>query len=206
MGELNIFDLSGYIDKYGLSVFVETGTLHGAGIDHAKKYRFEKIYSIEIDDDLYERAANKYADDDRVEILHGSSHEKIKELVSIDANIFFWLDAHFPSADCGKKKYLDEQNLEKRSPLVTEINEIKIRCGAYNDVILADDLWLYNEHYKHLIGDINSHMKSLGQNVTRKELVGDTDDSFFYDAFQNTHNIDIIKVSQGYVLITPKDN
>lgn len=206
MGELNIFDLSGYIEKYSLSVFIETGTLHGDGIDHAKKYNFNKIYSIEIDDELYEKAVNKYSEDNRVEILHGSSHERIQDLVSIDANIFFWLDAHFPSADCGKKKYLDENDIEKRSPLVTEINTIKTRCGKYSDVIIADDLWLYNENYKHLIGDINSHMKSLGQNITRQQLVGDADDSFFYDAFQNTHNIDIITVNQGYVLITPKDN
>lgn len=205
MGDLNIFDLTDFIDKHNLSIFVETGTLHGDGIDHAKKYNFDKIYSIEIDDELYYRAVTKYENDDRVSILHGSSHEMIEQLISLDGNIFFWLDAHFPGADCGKRTYLDEQDIEKRMPLVTEVNLIKTRCKKFTDVILADDYWLYSDEYKDRIGDIESHMKSIGQNITKYELVGNTNSKFFYEAFSETHNLQVIPVHQGFMLITPKE-
>ena len=171
MGDLRIFNLRELKEKFNLKYFVETGTLFGEGVDHALNHGFDDVYSIEIDKELYDRAITKYAFNAGVNIIHGSSHEKIKDLLSLDGNCLFWLDAHFPSADCNKKSYTDEKDMEIRAPLQTEIELLSQRKNKYKDVIIADDFWLYNTEHKYESGDIESHMRSIGQNITRKELV-----------------------------------
>lgn len=205
MGDLRIFNLKELKDKFRLKYFIETGTLFGEGVDHALNQGFEDIYSIEIDDDLYERAITKYAYNGGVNIIHGSSHEKIKDLLGLDGNCLFWLDAHFPGADCHKKLYTDEKDMEIRAPLQTEIELIAQRKNKYKDVIIADDFWLYNTEHQYESGDIETHMKSIGQNITRQELVGNVNDRFFYEAFEDTHNLKVLYNHQGYIIITPKE-
>ena len=204
MGDLRIFNLRELKEKFNLKYFVETGTLFGEGVDHALNHGFDDVYSIEIDKELYDRAITKYAFNAGVNIIHGSSHEKIKELFSLDGNCLFWLDAHFPSADCNKKSYTDEKDMEIRAPLQTEIELLSQRKNKYKDVIIADDFWLYNTEHKYESGDIESHMRSIGQNITREELVGDVNDRFFYDNFSDTHDLQIIANHQGYMIISPK--
>lgn len=204
MGDLRIFNLRELKEKFNLKYFVETGTLFGEGVDHALNHGFDDVYSIEIDKELYDRAITKYAFNAGVNIIHGSSHEKIKDLLSLDGNCLFWLDAHFPSADCNKKSYTDEKDMEIRAPLQTEIELLSQRKNKYKDVIIADDFWLYNTEHKYESGDIESHMRSIGQNITREELVGDVNDRFFYDNFSDTHDLQIIANHQGYMIISPK--
>ena len=204
MGDLRIFNLRELKEKFNLKYFVETGTLFGEGVDHAFNHGFDDVYSIEIDTELYDRAITKYAFNAGVNIIHGSSHEKIKDLLSLDGNCLFWLDAHFPSADCNKKSYTDEIDMEIRAPLQTEIELLSQRKNKYKDVIIADDFWLYNTEHKYESGDIESHMRSIGQNITRKELVGDVNDRFFYDNFSDTHDLQIVANHQGYMIISPK--
>jgi len=55
MGDLRIFNLQNYKLKYNINTFVETGTLHGDGVDCAKEF-FTSIHSIEIDKELAEKA------------------------------------------------------------------------------------------------------------------------------------------------------
>ena len=204
MGDLRIFNLRELKEKFNLKYFVETGTLFGEGVDHALSHGFDDVYSIEIDKELYDRAITKYAFNAGVNIFHGSSHEKIKDLLSLDGNCLFWLDAHFPSADCNKKSYTDEKDMEIRAPLQIEIELLSQRKNKYKDVIIADDFWLYNTEHKYESGDIESHMRSIGQNITREELVGDVNDRFFYDNFSDTHDLQIIANHQGYMIISPK--
>ena len=204
MGDLRIFNLRELKEKFNLKYFVETGTLFGEGVDHALNHGFDDVYSIEIDKELYDRAITKYAFNAGVNIIHGSSHEKIKDLLSLDGNCLFWLDAHFPSADCNKKSYIDEKDMEIRAPLQIEIELLSQRKNKYKDVIIADDFWLYNTEHKYESGDIESHMRSIGQNITREELVGDVNDRFFYDNFSDTHDLQIIANHQGYMIISPK--
>ena len=204
MGDLRIFNLRELKEKFNLKYFVETGTLFGEGVDHALNHGFDDVYSIEIDKELYDRAITKYAFNAGVNIIHGSSHEKIKDLLSLDGNCLFWLDAHFPSADCNKKSYTDEKDMEIRAPLQTEIELLSQRKNKYKDVIIADDFWLYNTEHKYESGDVESHMRRIGQNITRKELVGDVNDRFFYDNFSDTHDLQIVANHQGYMIISPK--
>ena len=94
--------------------------------------------------------------------------------------------------------------MEIRAPLQTEIELLSQRKNKYKDVIIADDFWLYNTEHKYESGDVESHMRSIGQNITRKELVGDVNDRFFYDNFSDTHDLQIVANHQGYMIISPK--
>ena len=44
MGAINRFDLNEIIEETGASYFVETGTLHGDGVDYALHFDFKKYF------------------------------------------------------------------------------------------------------------------------------------------------------------------
>ena len=205
MGDLNIFNLSDFKNKFNLKCFVETGTLYGKGIDYALLHGFEKIYSIEIDHELYLQACKKYEGNSKVNLINGSSHESLKKIIDIKENCLFWLDAHFPGADCKKRSYIDEKDMDVRAPLQIEIELISKRKNDKKDVIIADDLWLYNTTYNYEFGNVDDHMKKIGQNFTRQDLIGNTNDNFFYDCFSDTHDLEVVLKHQGFMVITPKE-
>ncbi len=81
--------------RFGLTVLVETGTLHGEMADTMKPY-FNRIYSIELGKDLYEKAKQRFEGDRRIEIIHGDSGTELGNLLPrIGQPALFWLDAHY---------------------------------------------------------------------------------------------------------------
>lgn len=195
MGDLRIFNLQDYKLKYNINTFVETGTLFGAGVDYAKEF-FTEIHSIEIDKELADKAIAKYKDDRGIFIHNGHSAEVLSSM-ELKGNTLFWLDAHFPGADAHKVSYDAEQNPEKRAPLEKELEIISKRVTYYKDVLIIDDMWLY-EDGNFEWGTLKNH---LGK--TRQELVG-KDSTFVYDLFGITHNIQKDYRHQGYFIITPR--
>jgi len=110
MGELNQHNLSAYIQKYGCSYFIETGTGIGTGLSFAIKHRFAEFISIEINRELFERAKSKFLEHKHVMILNESSIDGLNTAIdSLPDNdrILFWLDAHFPGADFQLGSYDD---------------------------------------------------------------------------------------------------
>lgn len=78
----------------GYRVFVETGTYLGETLSRAARI-FDRCYSVELSQELYARAKAKFSGP-RVEVVHGSSAEKLPELLRrIDQPAVIWLDAHF---------------------------------------------------------------------------------------------------------------
>ena len=202
MGDLRIFDLNKLKYQFGLTVFVETGTLFGAGVDYALE-TFDIVHSIEIDEDLVNQAKEKYKNNDKVTIHQGHSPTVLAELLlKLDGAILFWLDAHFPGADSHAAGYLDEKDMNKRLPLELELEAIKIHALAHNDVIIIDDMWLY-ESGDFEWGKIDNHLKNVNKlDITREELVGKNSD-FIYRIFQGTHEITNRYNHQGYYIIKP---
>src|SRR4030067_1054785 len=161
------------------------------------------LHSIEIDEELFIKASNRFKDFAKIKLHLGDSISVLSHLVPTLARSFFWLDAHFPSADCHKKKYNEEQDEKLRIPLKYEL-EI-IRNHVFNDVIIIDDLWLY-EDGPFEWGPFDEHSKQCGLGVTRKELMGEISSVFVYDLFSSTHIIEKIYKHQGYLILTTKDN
>jgi hypothetical protein len=224
MGYPWIVDIKALAEKYNLKYFVETGTLTGDTVDYVNSLGcFDKIFSVEIEPELYDLANKRFSSNDNVEILLGNSYEVLETeiLPQLDAPAFFWLDAHFPGADIklNGKKYTSETHVDTNCPLRRELDVIKKSpyhtstfdgingCSGQN-VILIDDAWIYTkQEVDGLFGvtkTIDQHMINIGQpEASLKNMLGDeVSDSFIYNSFPN-HQIGFITRSSGYFLITP---
>jgi hypothetical protein len=119
-----------YAKRFGTPVLVETGTYRGTTV-RAMRRHFARIYSIELDDGLYERARRRFATDRHVEILHGDSGVVLPSLLKrIDDSCLFWLDGHF--SDWGTARGATG------SPLRRELDAVLGRRHEH-DVVLIDD-------------------------------------------------------------------
>ena len=84
-----------YAQKYGLRTLVETGTYYGEMVA-AMKNRFDRIYSIEYNHQLAQRATKKFSRYSHIQILEGDSQQVIPEVLkSLTAPALFWLDAGY---------------------------------------------------------------------------------------------------------------
>jgi hypothetical protein len=84
-----------FAQKYGTRVFIEVGTYLGDMVA-AVCNDFERIYSIELSEDLFSRAAKKFAGYKHITILHGDSFQVLPEILRhIDVPCLFWLDGHY---------------------------------------------------------------------------------------------------------------
>ena len=84
-----------YAQKYDLHTLVETGTYYGEMVA-AMKNRFSRIYSVEYDHQLAQRAIKKFSRYSHIRILEGDSQQVIPELLqSLSAPALFWLDAGY---------------------------------------------------------------------------------------------------------------
>jgi len=119
-----------YADRHGLATLVETGTYRGGTID-ALRDRFTRIYSIELDDALYERARARFAHLRHVTILHGDSAQMLPEvLAQLGQPALFWLDGHYSGPGTAKGR--------RETPIVEEIRAVLAHPVA-GHVILVDD-------------------------------------------------------------------
>jgi len=204
MGDLKLFDLKNIKDKRNTNVLIETGTFRGEGTAYAAD-TFGEVHSIEIHDGLYNAAVAKFKDNDAVTIHHGNSLDILPDLLTtIDDNILFWLDAHFPGADCHEEAYDAEQNQSKRVPLSQELKLIHDSRDG-NDVIIVDDLWLY-EDGPFEWGSWDDHSKKHGFNVTRDELMHGESLTDIIELLSDTHDVQRRYEHQGYLIFTPTTN
>jgi len=119
-----------YADEYGLKVLVETGTYYGDMVE-AMLTNFERIYSIELSNELYENAKKKFKNEGRVKLIHGDSGTELGNLVDdLDQPTLFWLDGHYSAGVTAKG--------EEISPVIEELKHI-YNAEDKGHVILIDD-------------------------------------------------------------------
>jgi hypothetical protein len=119
-----------YSKKFGLNILVETGTLHGDMVEAMKK-DFEKIYSIELSKDLYEKAKTRFTGQDNVEIIQGDSSIELERLMDrINQPTLFWLDGHYSGGVTARG--------EKDTPIYDELRHI-LNAPDSGHVIIIDD-------------------------------------------------------------------
>lgn len=122
-----------YALRFHLKTLIETGTYLGDMID-AVGSQFERIYTIELGDELYERASKKFADMPKVTVLHGDSGTKIQEVLkSLSTPALFWLDAHY-TAGLGISG-----RAVKDTPILAELSHVFQHPLALQHAILIDD-------------------------------------------------------------------
>lgn len=124
-------------EKYNLSVFVETGTFKGTTTLIASKI-FKSVYTIELSEELYEAAKEKFKDIKNIKCLHGDSPLVLASLINeLDENAVFFLDAHW-AGELTKRKEVD-------SPLLEELSVLAERNETHKDVIIIDDVSFFGK-------------------------------------------------------------
>ena len=119
-----------YKDKYGYEVLVETGTFMGAMVEAHKKI-FQKIFSIELGVDLFNKATKRFRNDKNVTILHGDSGKVLPIILSeINEPAIFWLDSHYSAGITARG--------EKECPIFEELEAI-FNSKPFNHILLIDD-------------------------------------------------------------------
>ena len=174
-------------------IFVETGYGTGNGLERAVGHAFKKIYSIEIWPEAVKHGEEKFRGDDRVKIIQDDSPMGIIEMLSRpEGNMFFWLDAHFPGADCfGQSFNYPDEGV--RLPLERELGLIRKFCR--NDfTILIDDLRYYG----------NLPWEEGPANGPAAEAMGGDRSLGFLTWFCATHDVQIFLNGKGFALISPR--
>lgn len=122
-------------ELFGIKVLVETGTQAGATLAATLDY-FDRLYSIEIYEPSVVAARKRFAAYPKVKIIHGDSATALPELVkSIEEPILFWLDGHYSGEGTGMG--------EQHSPIIAEINHIRMLRPKARDAIIIDDARLF---------------------------------------------------------------
>lgn len=101
MGQVANAGLVELVAAHNLSAFVETGTGWGVSVRDALAIpALERIHSIEIDQETYERNKSLFASEPRVQLWHGDSRELLPEIGRLlwRHRVCWYLDAHFPGS------------------------------------------------------------------------------------------------------------
>ena len=195
MGRIKRFNLQKFIDQANAKYFFETGTWKGDGLAYASKYGFKKLYSSEIIPSVAQKAIERFKNDNRVVIINDTSIDALKKYnQEIKGSCIYWLDAHFPGAEEGLNDYNEFQDENVKLPLQKELEIISERKNTYSDIILIDDLRIYET------GTFESG--NLPENVLPPSI---RTIQFAYTLFGDTHNILKSFKDEGYMYILPKN-
>ncbi|MBE9547029.1 MAG: hypothetical protein IMF10_06005 [Proteobacteria bacterium] len=126
--------VKGYARKFSLDTLIETGTYLGDMVD-ATRDTFGRIFSIELDDALYERARKKFSKFDYISIVQGDSGEVLPVILAdIKQPCLFWLDGHYSGGITAKGRL--------ETPISQELYHI-LAHSVEGHVILIDDARLF---------------------------------------------------------------
>ena len=194
MGQLNeAIEVKNVLDFYEIKNFVETGT----GIAEVVRSVHDvdsslNIHTIEVVPEIYDQNKIKFSYLKSVNWHLGQSAEVLAEVVpTLEGNTLFWMDAHFPGADFGLSSYGDEKDMDKRLPLKKELETIVAGRDVSNDVIVIDDLRIY-EDGPFETGNWDERTKYGGDGI-----------EFIEKLFEDTHYVGRSYNKQGFVILFP---
>jgi len=123
-----------YAKENNIKVFIETGTYKGE-TPAMLINDFEVLHTIELSDELYRVASEKFAGT-KVKTHYGNSMKVLPEIIKdINEPVLFWLDGHYSNAPfCAKG--------ESDTPIIQELTAI-FKDKALPHIILIDDARLF---------------------------------------------------------------
>lgn len=130
--DVKINTIKEYGKRYHIRTFIETGTWQGETIQ-AMLAEFDQIFSIELQNNLYQAAVTKFALYPHIQILNGDSGQVLPQLLTaISQPCLFWLDGHYipqtPESARGVKD----------TPILEELYSI-LNHSVRDHVVLIDD-------------------------------------------------------------------
>ena len=154
-----------YKQKFELNIFVETGTFLGDTIFYFKN-KFEELYSIELSEDLANRAKQRFINDKNITIIQGDSANVLSSLLqSLNERALFWLDGHYSSEFYYNGEYIITAKSDKNTPIEQELDILL--SSEFTDIILIDDARLFiGVHDYPTIEAIKGKVKTSGKNYS----------------------------------------
>jgi hypothetical protein len=218
MGQLTRFDLNPLVEAYHLKNYVETGTGLGVSLCHALLCKsFHHLFTVEIDESLANSASLHQninlskSPHQSVSIVNSNSLIGLRNLLQNkvdDAPTLFFLDAHFPGADFFNTSYGDsiDNNLTEGLPLLLELAEISIsRNGAKNDLIIIDDLFLFDNGEFEFDREHPSSANSLRTSLRQRDMfLGGSLTTVLRLLFGPNRKFNRFYENQGYMMILPQ--
>jgi hypothetical protein len=149
--------LQAYSIRYGLKILVETGTYNGDMVE-AMKDVFDRIYSIELGEQLYEKAREKFKGVKHIELIHGDSGVELMNLMNrINEPALFWLDGHYSGGVTARGG--------EDTPIFKELRHI-LNAPDRGHVIIIDDAHCFGSDPAYpRIEDIKDFIKSKRPNL-----------------------------------------
>src|ERR1035437_52380 len=121
--------------KYLHTLFIETGSHVGDGIQQALDAGFKAVVSIELSEELFKQCEDRFKSDSRVIVIQGDSSKVLpKILIDIIVPATLWLDGHYSGGGTAQG--------EKNTPLLDELEILK-QHPIHTHTILIDDVRLW---------------------------------------------------------------
>lgn len=126
--------LTEYAREQGLRILVETGTYYGDMVE-AMRHDFDRVYSIELSAELFERAKRRFKKARNVELVRGDSGIELGAIVQrLEQPALFWLDGHYSGGETAKGR--DE------TPIYAELEHVLTGSDS-GHVVIIDDARLF---------------------------------------------------------------
>jgi hypothetical protein len=147
------------------SVFIETGSYVGDGIQAALDSGFQKVFSIEIVDRFYQHCLKRFEHDPRVELRRGDSVEILPILLkwNVVEPATFWLDAHYSGGDTAwgsqripilkELEIIGQHEIKTHTILIDDMRAVQhgFEGDGWNDITLKqieEAIWMINPLYR----------------------------------------------------------
>ncbi len=138
-------EIEKYKDLFNLETLIETGTFLGDTVAYFES-KFKHIYSIELSEELANRAKNRFSGSKNVNIIQGDSGIILKDLMlQLTEPTLFWLDGHYSSEFFVGEEYIITAKAEVNTPILAELKFIL--NSPLNHIILIDDARLFVGEY-----------------------------------------------------------
>jgi hypothetical protein len=132
--------------QYNQSVFVETGCYLGESLRYAFSSGYTTVYSCDVKLEFVDQCkqAFKYKD---ANIYHMDSSDYLKQIIPDlpEQSVLFFLDAHLPGWYYGAWPPNSNFEHDVNFPLEKELDIIFSKRSRYEDVIVCDDLRIYED-------------------------------------------------------------
>lgn len=161
-----------FLNKFNnnnIKVFIETGTFIGDGIQSAINAGFEKIYSVELSENLFDVSKTRFLDTtnskvtnlelkNNINLFLGSSEVELPKIISqISEPFLLWLDAHASGGETVGE--------HMHTYLIKELTSILEYSEKFEDsVIMIDDMIYYIENPDYAPGFV-SEVESLVKQI-----------------------------------------
>jgi hypothetical protein len=144
------------------TVFVESGTYLGDTVAFISKHA-DEVVSVELHDELWRRAAERFADVPNVEIQHGDALDLVPAIVAgLGAPPLIWLDGHYS----GEGTAVGREN-EPAAAILRSLGDV----SPLGTTVVIDDLRLFGTgHYARLDELVRSAALSFPQARVRTGL------------------------------------